>query len=188
MAISSTMLPLGTEAPRFALPDVRSGGVVSSDDLDAGPLLVMFVCNHCPYVQHIRNGLTALGEDYRTSPIDIVAVNSNDADQYPDDAPAELARVADDLGYTFPVLYDEDQQVATSYGAACTPDFFLFDADRRLAYRGQFDGSRPGGNDPVTGSDLRAAIDAVLAGGTPSANQQPSRGCGIKWKPGNQPL
>ncbi len=187
MAVSSVMLPLGTEAPAFALRDVRSGGTVSTDSLDAGPLLVMFICNHCPYVKHIQPGLVALGNDYADADIDIVGISSNDAAQYPDDAPAELARTADALGYRFPVLHDATQDVAKRYHAACTPDFFLFDADRKLVYRGQFDGSRPGSEEPVTGADIRAAIDGVLAGAPAPTEQHPSIGCSIKWKPGNEP-
>jgi peroxiredoxin len=188
VAVNSTMRALGTEAPSFSLPDVRTGHQVSTDELEAGPLLVMFICNHCPYVKHALPGLVTLGMDYRESPIDIVAVSSNDADTYPDDAPAELARVAQEAGYPFPVLFDESQEVARAYGAVCTPDFFLFDSDRRLAYRGQFDGSRPGNHMPVTGEDLRAAIDAVLADAPVPGQQRPSVGCSIKWKPGNQPV
>lgn len=187
MAVTSLMLPLGTEAPHFKLPDVRTGADLSIDDLSAGPLLVMFICNHCPYVLHVREGLVALGRDYEDATIDIVAISSNDAEQYPDDAPAALAEAADELDFRFPVLYDETQQVAKDYRAACTPDFFLFDADRRLSYRGQFDGSRPSNDVPVTGADLRAAIDAVLAGDALPDEQRPSMGCGIKWKPGNEP-
>ncbi len=187
MAVTSLMLPLGTEAPHFELPDVRTGADLSIDDLSAGPLLVMFICNHCPYVLHVRQGLVALGRDYEDAAIDLVAISSNDAEQYPDDAPAALAKSADELDFRFPVLYDETQQAAKDYRAACTPDFFLFDADRRLVYRGQFDGSRPSNDVPVTGSDLRAAIDAVLSGEGLPDEQRPSMGCGIKWKPGNEP-
>lgn len=188
MAVNSTMRELGTEAPPFSLRDVRTGEMVSTDDLAAGPLLVMFICNHCPYVKHVRPGLVALGEDYADSPIDIVAVSANDADTYPDDAPDELARVADEAGYRFPLLYDETQEVARAYGAVCTPDFFLFDSDRRLVYRGQLDSSRPGNDVPVTGEDLRSAIDAVLAGRPVPEDQRPSVGCSIKWRPGNEPV
>jgi len=187
VAVSSTMLDLGTLAPHFALADVRTGQVVDSDRLTAGPLLVMFICNHCPYVKHVRPGLVALGEDYADAPIDIVAISSNDADNYPDDSPEELARIADEVGYRFPVLFDADQSVAKAFRAACTPDFFLFDADRRLVYRGQFDSSRPANDLPVTGHDIRTAIDAVLAGEPVPEDQVPSRGCSIKWKPGNEP-
>lgn len=188
MAVNSTMQALGTEAPAFSLEDVRTGDMVSTDDLNAGPLLVMFICNHCPYVKHVRPGLVGLGEHYAGSPLDIVAISSNDAERYPDDAPEELARVADEAGYPFPVLFDATQEVARAYGAVCTPDFFLFDADRRLVYRGQLDDSRPGNDVPVTGEDLRSAIDAVLAGACVPEVQQPSVGCSIKWKPGNEPV
>lgn len=188
MAANSTMRALGTEAPPFSLQDVRTGDKISTDDLAAGPLLVMFVCNHCPYVKHVRPGLVALGQDYADSPLDIVAISANDAERYPDDAPEQLARVADEAGYPFPVLFDATQEVALAYGAVCTPDFFLFDADRRLVYRGQMDSSRPGNDIPLTGEDLRAAIDAVLTGEPVPEDQQPSVGCSIKWKPGNEPV
>lgn len=187
MAVSSVMLPIGTDAPTFSLPDVRNGQLVSSEDLSAGPLLVMFICNHCPYVKRVQPGLVALGRDYESAALDIVGISSNDADNYPDDTPENLAKVAAELGYRFPVLHDETQQVAKDYGAACTPDFFLFDRDRKLAYRGQFDDARPGNDVAVTGADLRAAIDAVLAGAAVPEDQRPSIGCGIKWKPGNEP-
>jgi peroxiredoxin len=187
MAATPTDLNLGTEAPPFALPDVRTGKVVSSDDLTAGPLLVIWICNHCPYVKRVREGLVSLGKDYAGSPVDIVAISSNDAENYPDDSPEELARIADEVGYPFPVLFDETQQVAKAYGAVCTPDFFLFDADRLLVYRGQFDAARPGNEVDVTGVDLRAAIDAVLAGEPVPRDQTPPIGCSIKWKPGNEP-
>lgn len=187
MAVASTMLPLGTEAPPFALTDVRTGSVVSSEDV-TGPLLVMFICNHCPYVKHLRHGLASLSEDYAESAIDVIAISSNDVDSYPDDAPQELSRVADEEGYRFPILYDESQQVARAYRAACTPDFFLFDRDQRLVYRGQFDGARPGNDVPVTGEDLREAMDAVLADRRVPGDQLPSMGCSIKWKAGNEPV
>ena len=184
----SNMMPLGTKAPDFILKDTISDQELSLNTLkgDIGTV-IMFICNHCPYVMHVREGLVALGRDYEDAAIDIVAISSNDAEQYPDDAPAALAESADQLDFRFPVLYDETQQVAKDYRAACTPDFFLFDADRRLVYRGQFDGSRPGSDVPVTGADLRAAIDAVLAGDALPDEQRPSMGCGIKWKPGNEP-
>jgi peroxiredoxin len=187
VAVSSQKAELGVVAPSFALPDVRTGQTISSDDLTTGPLLVMFICNHCPYVKHVRQGLAELGRDYTDAPIDIVAISSNDADAYPDDSPDELARVADEVGYPFPLLYDETQEVARAFGAVCTPDFFLFDRDRRLVYRGQMDDSRPGNAIPVTGSDLRAAIDTVLAGEKVPELQKPTIGCSIKWKPGNEP-
>lgn len=187
MAVSSLKAELGAPAPTFALPDVHTGRTLSSDDLIAGPLLVMFICNHCPYVKHVRQGLVEVGRDYANAPIDIVAISSNDADNYPDDSPEELARVADEVGYPFPLLYDATQEVAKAFGAVCTPDFFLYDRDRRLVYRGQMDDSRPRNSIPVTGSDLRAAIDAVLAGDPVPEDQKPSIGCSIKWKPGNEP-
>jgi peroxiredoxin len=183
----STMLPLGTEAPEFELPDA-DGKKTSLADLDGAPaLLVIFMCNHCPYVKHIREGLAALARDYGKRGAAIVGINANDARAYPDDSPEKMAEEAREMGYTFPYLYDESQEVAKAYRAACTPDFFLFDRDRKLVYRGQFDDSRPGNGIPVTGADLRAALDAVLAGRPVSADQKPSVGCNIKWKSGNAP-
>lgn len=188
MAATSTMLSLGTHAPDFDLPDVTSGRRVTISDL-AGrkALLVMFICRHCPYVAHVRSGLADLGRDYADADLAIVAISSNDADEYPADRPESLAEEAAEAGYTFPYLYDETQEVAKAYTAACTPDFFLFDAERRLVYRGQLDDSRPGNDVPVTGADLRAAIDAVLSGRPVSDDQRPSVGCSIKWRPGNEP-
>ncbi|HEY2857010.1 MAG TPA: thioredoxin family protein [Terracidiphilus sp.] len=178
----SNMLHLGTTAPGFNLPDVVSGQSVSSEQLRGQPLLAMFICAHCPFVKHIESGLAALGRDYAGKPINIVAVSSNDADNHPDDNPAGLKHQAQTAGFTFPYLYDESQAVARAYQAACTPDFFLFDAEMKLVYRGQFDGSRPGNSIPVTGQDLRAAMDAVLAGQPVTQDQMPSIGCNIKWK------
>jgi peroxiredoxin len=179
----STMLELGTTAADFALPDVLTGKTVRRDDFHGKKaLLVMFICTHCPYVKHIETGLAALGKDYDGKPVGIVAISSNDADAYPDDSPAGLRRQAQRLGFRFPYLYDEIQAVARAYKAACTPDIYLFDANLKLVYRGQFDGSRPGSSVPVTGQDLRAAMDAVLAGKTPSTDQRASIGCNIKWK------
>jgi peroxiredoxin len=183
----STMLPLGTEAPDFRLPD-PSGRLVARDDLaDAKGLLVAFLCNHCPYVKHIRKGLAAFARDYATRGLAIVAINSNDVATHPEDAPPKMAEESKRAGYVFPYLYDETQAVAKAYRAACTPDFFLFDRARRLVYRGQFDASRPGNSVPVTGRDLRAATDAVLAGRAVAGEQTPSIGCNIKWKPGREP-
>ncbi|MGO9435678.1 MAG: thioredoxin family protein [Terracidiphilus sp.] len=180
----STMeLELGTMAPDFALRDVVSGKTVKRDDLRGQKaLLVMFICTHCPYVKHIEKGLAALGMDYDGEPVSIVAISSNDAVNFPDDAPAGLKRQAQTLGFRFPYLYDETQAVANTYRAACTPDFFLFDGDFKLVYRGEFDRSRPGNSIPVTGESLRSAIDAVLAGKAPDGDQRPSIGCNIKWK------
>ncbi len=178
----STMVPLGTPAPPFRLPD-PSGRVWSIEEFrDAPALLVAFICNHCPYVQHIRDGLAAFGRDYSARGLGIVAINSNDVAAYPDDRPEKMAEEARRVGYGFPYLFDETQEVARAYDAACTPDFFLYDRERKLAYRGQFDDSRPGNAKPVTGSDLRAACDAVLAGRPIPADQVPSIGCNIKWK------
>ena len=183
----STMAPLGTVAPDFQLPDT-TGKLVSAHDLrDAPALLVTFICNHCPFVKHIRAGLAQFAREYQARGLAIVAINSNDAKSYPDDSPAKMAEEVRRAGYTFPYLYDETQAVAKAYGAACTPDFFLFDRDCRLVYRGQFDDSRPGNGIAVTGKDMRAALDAVLAGKPVSPNQKPSIGCNIKWKQGNEP-
>ena len=188
MAVTSTMLPLGTEAPAFSLPDVVSGRTVTLRDFDDRiGLLVMFICRHCPYVAHVRPALAALAREHIDSGLGIVAISANDPDTYPEDAPGGLAAEAVEAGYTFPYLFDETQEVAKAYTAVCTPDFFLFDRERRLAYRGQFDSSRPRNDVPVTGEDLRAAIDAMLEGREVSGDQRPSVGCGIKWRPGNEP-
>ena len=183
----STMLALGTPAPDFRLPQ-PGGGTVALGDFAAAPALVVgFLCNHCPYVRHLRTALAQFGRDYQGRGVAIVGINANDAATHPDDGPDRMAAEAKSAGYTFPYLHDETQAVARAYRAACTPDFFLFDAARRLVYRGQFDDSRPGNGKPVTGRDLRAAIDALLAGRPVPAVQQPSIGCNIKWKPGNAP-
>ena len=184
----STMLALGTPAPAFTLPDVVSGKTVSLDTC-AGKtaLLVMFICRHCPYVVHVRQELARLGKDYAARGVGIVAISANDAVGYPDDAPDQLKAMAQELGFTFPLCYDESQATAKAYTAACTPDFFLFDTGRKLVYRGQLDDSRPGNGKPLSGRDLRAAIDAVLAGKPVNPNQQPSVGCNIKWRKGNEP-
>lgn len=188
MAVASTMLALGTLAPDFELPDVTTGRVVRSADLDdRAALLVMFICRHCPYVGHVRSGLAELGRDYEGSDVGIVAISANDPETHPEDAPESLAEEARLAGYTFPYLFDESQAVAAAYTAACTPDFFLFDRDRRLVYRGQFDDSRPRNGLPVTGTDLRAAIEAARAGRPVAPDQRPSVGCSIKWRPGNEP-
>ncbi len=184
----STMVPLGTPAPAFSLPEPATGRTVSLEDFrDAPALLVVFLCNHCPYVKHIRHALAGFARDYQAKGLALVGINSNDAAGYPDDAPDKMAEEVRQVGYTFPYLYDESQEVARAYRAACTPDFFLYDRERRLVYRGQFDDSRPGNGIPVTGRDLRAAADAVLAGRPAPAEQKPSLGCNIKWKPGNEP-
>ncbi len=183
----STMLPLGTTAPDFSLPNV-DGRTVSLADA-AGPkgTVVMFICNHCPFVKHVADQLAALGRDVMPLGIGVVAISSNDVSTHPADSPEQMVHEAEDRGYPFPYLYDESQEVAKDYHAACTPDFFLFDAGRKLVYRGQLDASRPGNEIPVTGADLRAAIDAVLAGKPLATEQRPSLGCNIKWKPGNEP-
>ncbi len=183
----STMVPLGTEAPPFRLPNV-DGRIVSIEDFkDAPALLVVFICNHCPYVKHILPHFVGLAKEYQQRGVAIVGINSNDVTGYPDDAPEKMAELSRTMGFTFPYLFDESQEVAKAYGAACTPDFYLFDRTRRLVYRGQMDDSRPGNGRPVTGADLRAAIDAVLAGRQVSGDQRPSVGCNIKWKLGNEP-
>jgi len=188
MAVTSTMLPLGTEAPDFALADVVSGRTVTLRDFDdREALLVMFLCRHCPYVAHVRPAIASLARAYVGSALGIVAIAANDPAVHPEDAPEGLAGEAVEAGYPFPYLFDETQEVAKAYTAACTPDFFLFDADRRLVYRGQFDSSRPGNGVPVTGEDLRAAIEALLEGGSVPGEQHPSVGCSIKWRPGNEP-
>ena len=188
VAVPSTMLALGTPAPRFSLPDVVSGRQVSIDDLRGQKaLLVMFISRHCPYVQHVKDQLAAISRDYAGKPVGIVGVSSNDVANYPEDAPARLRAAASEWGWQFPVCYDETQDVAKAYSAACTPDFFLFDGDGTLAYRGQLDDSRPGNGKPVDGKDLRRAIDSLLAGGRPVADQRASIGCNIKWKKGNEP-
>jgi peroxiredoxin len=180
---ASTMLALGTTAPDFALTDVVSGKTVRRDDFRGKKaLLVMFICAHCPFVKHIERELGKMGKDYAKQALGMVAISSNDAATYPADGPAGLKQQAETFGFTFPYLYDESQSVAREYDAACTPDIYLFDSDFRLAYRGQFDASRPSNGIPVTGQDLRAALDAVLAGKQPPTDQMPSIGCNIKWK------
>ena len=183
MAMASVMLPLGTPAPPFSLPDVVSGNLYSLNSFAGkAALLVMFICRHCPYVEHVEQGLANLGKDYAGTGLGIIGISSNDPVGYPDDAPPRLKEMAERLGFTFPFCFDESQDVAKAYRAACTPDFNLFDQDRRLVYRGQLDDSRPGSNKPVTGRDLRAAIDATLAGKPVDSNQKASIGCSIKWK------
>jgi peroxiredoxin len=183
----STMVPLGTSAPDFRLPDT-DGKLVSLSDFGHAPaLLVAFICNHCPYVKHIRAAFARLAREYQAKGVAIVGINSNDAANYPDDSPAKMKEEKEAAGYSFPYLYDESQEVAKAYDAACTPDFFLYDRDRRLVYRGQMDASRPGNDKPNDGADLRAALDAVLAGKAPAGQQVPSMGCNIKWKAGNEP-
>jgi peroxiredoxin len=184
---ASTMLPLGTTAPEFSLPDTDGNLVSLSDFRDAKAYLVVFMCNHCPYVKHVADGLQKLIAEYQAKGMAAVGISSNDAENYPDDAPEKMAEEKQARGYTFPYLYDGDQAVAKAYHAACTPDFYVFDADQKLVYRGQMDDSRPKSDRPVTGADLRAALDAVLAGEQPPAQQTPSIGCNIKWKAGNEP-
>jgi peroxiredoxin len=182
------MLPLGTDAPDFSLPDPVSGQIVSLADFsDAPALVVMVLSNHCPFVKHVASGLADFARDYAERGVATVAINGNDVANYPADSPDRMVEEAEMQGYSFPYLFDESQDVVKAYQAACTPDFFLFDADRKLAYRGQFDASRPSLPTPVTGADLRAACDAVLNGEAPSTEQLPSVGCNIKWKAGNAP-
>jgi peroxiredoxin len=187
MAVASTMLPLGTVAPDFALP--QPGGAVISlgDALDPPASVVAFLCNHCPYVRHIADRLAVVTADLIDRGVAVYGISSNDIAAYPEDGPDEMGREAEARGYRFPYLYDEDQTVARAYRAACTPDFFVFDRDRRLVYRGQFDSSRPSSDQPVTGAHLVAAVEAVLSGDPPLADQLPSLGCSIKWRPGTQP-
>lgn len=183
----STMMDLGTEAPDFKLPDTK-GEPVSLHDFDnAKALVVVFMCNHCPFVKHVRSGLIEVAREYSDKGVAFVGINSNDIENHPEDSPERMAIEAERFKYPFPYIYDESQEVAKEYNAACTPDFFVFDDDRKLVYRGQFDESRPGNDKPVTGEDLRDALDAVLEGREVSEDQTPSMGCNIKWKPGNEP-
>jgi peroxiredoxin len=183
----STMLPLGTKAPDFSLPNV-DGIILSLRDFQQAPaLLVIFMCNHCPYVKHVATALAKLTTEYQAKGVAVVGINSNDVASYPADSPEQMAAEVKQRGYTFPYLFDETQEVAIAYRAACTPDFYLFDGEQKLAYRGQMDASRPDSGIPVTGTDLRAALDAVLVGRKPAIEQRPSIGCNIKWKPGGAP-
>ena len=184
---ASAMLELGTKAPDFSLPDTDGRVVSLSDFEDARALLIVFMCNHCPFMKHVLNGLLNLAREYQMKGVAVVGISANDVDAYPEDGPEMMAEFAERMNFPFSYLYDETQEVAKSYHAACTPDFFLFDKDRRLAYRGQMDDSRPGNHVPVTGADLRAALDATLQGKPAPHEQRPSMGCNIKWKPGNEP-
>ncbi|WP_009545210.1 thioredoxin family protein [Crocosphaera subtropica] len=184
----STMLPLGTKAPNFSLEDVVSGKKISLDTFaDKKALLVMFICVHCPFVKHLQDALAALGKEYVDKGLGIVAISANDITTHPDDSPEHMKKMAETLGLNFPFCYDESQEVAKAYTAACTPDFFLFDRDNSLVYRGQFDDSRPGNDVPITGKDLKAAIEDVLRDRKVDTQQKPSIGCNIKWKAGNEP-
>lgn len=179
----SNMLPLGTVAPDFKLPDAVSGKTLSLNELKSDKAtVIMFICNHCPFVKHVDEGIVSLAKDYQTKGVSFVAISSNDVENYPQDAPHLMKEEAEKVGYTFPYLYDETQAVAKAYDAACTPDFYVFDSDLKCAYRGQLDDSRPGNGKPVSGKDLRAALDEILAGKAVSAQQIPSLGCNIKWK------
>ncbi|MBD0268441.1 MAG: thioredoxin family protein [Cyanobacteria bacterium Co-bin8] len=186
--VESTMLPLGTAAPDFTLPDVVSGQSTSLATFSGSrALLIMFICQHCPFVKHVQQELARLGQDYGPKGVGMLAISANNVATHPQDSPEHLKQMAESLGFTFPLCYDESQETAKRYTAACTPDFFLFDGEGRLAYRGQLDDSRPGNNIPVTGKDLRAALDAILSGQPIPEPQKPSIGCNIKWKPGNEP-
>ncbi len=188
MLTRSTMLSLGTKAPEFSLPDVVSGKTISLKDFsEKKVLLVMFICRHCPFVEHVQKELAQIGKDYENKNLGIVAISSNDIETHPGDSPENLKGQAEELGFNFPYCYDETQEVAKSYTAACTPDFFLFDKNRNLVYRGQLDDSRPGNFKRVTGKDLREAIDNVLADKPVSQEQKPSAGCNVKWRAGNEP-
>ncbi|RCS47721.1 thioredoxin family protein [Bremerella cremea] len=184
---ASTMLPLGTSAPDFSLLNVDSKTVSLADFADAKALVVIFMCNHCPFVKHLAPALAEFGRECQAKGAAVVAISSNDVASHPDDSPEQMVHEAENRGYTFPYLYDEDQSVAQAYKAACTPDFYVFDAEKKLAYRGQFDASRPGNDVPVTGDDLRKAVDAVLAGQPVPEPQMPSIGCNIKWIAGKEP-
>ena len=186
VSTESTMLPIGTKAPGFSLPDTEAN-TVSNTDFTGKPLLVMFICNHCPYVKHVRPELAKIGREYGEKGVAIVAISSNDVANHPEDSPEKMKEEKAAAGYTFPYLYDESQETAKAYTAACTPDFFLFDAAHKLYYRGRLDESRPKNEEALTGADLRAALDAVLAGAPPPEVQRPSMGCNIKWKAGNAP-
>lgn len=183
----STMLALGTPAPDFTLPEPATGRTVSRAEFAGQPLLIAFLCNHCPFVLHIKSVFASFAQEYQDRGLGVVAINVNDAERYPADGPEEMAKFAPRNGFMFPYLYDESQAVAHAFRAACTPDFFLFDRDHALAYRGRFDGATPGNKEPVTGMDLRAAADALLEGSEMPQEQHPSMGCSIKWKPGNEP-
>jgi peroxiredoxin len=187
-ATPSTMLPLGTQVPEFSLPDVVTGKKISAGTFkEKKALLVMFICRHCPYVQHVQDELARVGKEYAAKDVGIVGITSNDPTAYPEDSPSSSKEMALELGFAFPLCFDETQEVAKAFRAACTPEFYLFDASRRLVYRGQLDDSRPGNNIPVTGNDLRAALDATLNNKHVTQQQKPSIGCNIKWKPGNAP-
>ena len=187
VATPSTMLPLGTQAPDFALPDAHGKEVTLSQFAGAPATVIIFMCNHCPFVKHLKKDLATFARDSRARHVLVIGINSNDVDSVPDDSPEQMAEDAEAFGYTFPYLVDSTQEVAKAYHAACTPDFYVFNRALQLAYRGQFDDSRPGNNKPITGADIRAALDAILAGRPVSPQQTPSIGCNIKWKPQNAP-
>lgn len=182
-ATPSNMIPLGSNAPKFTLPDVVSGNMAALQDLKSDKAtVIMFICNHCPFVKHVQNGLIALAKDYIPKGVAFIAISSNDVEGYPDDSPEKMKAIAQEKGYPFPYLYDESQDVAKAYKAACTPDFYIFDSDMKCVYRGQLDDSRPSNDTPVTGTDIREALDNLLSGKPVSEDQKPSIGCNIKWK------
>jgi peroxiredoxin len=183
----STMLPLGTQAPSFSLPDTVSGGVVGNGDFVGQPMVLMFICNHCPYVVHLQDALRDYAEEYQDSELAILAISANSVETHPQDGPEEMGALAAELGWDFPYLYDESQEVAKAYRAACTPEFYLFDEEHKLVYRGQFDGSRPGNGVAVDGRDLYGATHALLTGAPVDGEQTPGLGCNIKWHPGGEP-
>ncbi|MBI1390336.1 MAG: redoxin domain-containing protein [bacterium] len=183
----STMLPIGTLMPDFSLQDTDGTPVSAGDFLDAPVIVIAFICNHCPYVKHVRHEFKQLAEDYQKKGVAFIAINSNNIETHPDDSPEMMAEEKKAIGYTFPYLFDETQEVAKAFRAACTPDFFVFDREQKLFYRGQMDDSRPNSGKPATGAELRAAIEAALAGNKPPETQKPSAGCNIKWKPGAEP-
>jgi len=188
MAVTaSTMMPLGTFAPHFSLPDTQGRLVSIGDFKDAKAILVVFMCNHCPFVRHILKDFIELAREYQAKGVAVVGISSNDTESFPEDGPKMMAKLAKKMDFSFPYLHDENQETAKAYHAACTPDFFLFDKGEKLVYRGQMDDSRPGNNIPITGADLRAAINAILTGTKVSKQQKASMGCNIKWKPGNEP-
>ncbi len=185
--LSTGLLPLGSPAPEFSLPDTLGHTIGLSDFRTSKAVVVIFMCNHCPFVKHVQKQIAQFAKDYQTKGVAVVGINANDAQNYPDDSPDKMRIEAERAGYTFPYLYDATQEVAKAYKAACTPDFYVLDGERRVVYRGQLDDARPGNDQPVTGQDLRAAVDAVLAGKEVPAEQNPSMGCNIKWRPGNEP-
>ncbi len=183
----STMLPIGTKAPDFILPDPTGKQIALSDFSEAPATFIIFMCNHCPYVKHLQKQLTEIAREFQDKGVAVIAINSNDTENYTDDSPKEMAKEIKKFDYTFPYLFDETQEIAKAYRAACTPDFYVFDGDQKLAYRGQFDASRPGNSLPINGADIKNALNSILNGEPVSTDQKPSIGCSIKWRPGNAP-